>query len=162
MRVNEADEVRVATLIEVLVKGQPPLRVQNWQKGIYFYDDQPYEYSSFEASGISRQLEVTGSQMTATIENSTGHDAIRQIRDRVQMADGWRSAIVRITNIWPDDPDAEPYLYRTQVSSSEIGQAINLSLRHPIDAINANVAALSFTNQDIPGLPSSGSGGLGG
>lgn len=159
MQPSQSTEINVATLIEVRVPGQPRLRLQNYQPGIYIYGGAAFEFAAFTATGMTSQLELTGSTLNATIGNSSQYDAMVPIRDMLKAADGWRSAIVVITQMWPDAPNDPPRVARTQVLSSEINDSISFNLRSPLEAINAKIPGIYFTNQTFPGLPFAGVGG---
>jgi hypothetical protein len=153
-------EITIANLVQILVPGQRTIRAQNYCPDTYFWCGEPYEYCNFEISGISRQLDLANTGSSVTIGNAGQYDALRPIRDLLKAGNGWRQAKIRIITIYPNDPNGTPIIRRAQVLSSSIqGASINLSLKNPIEAINARVPSSIITNQSVPELPRSGGRG---
>lgn len=154
MQPHLSSELHVATLCEIIIKGQPTIYAQNWCPEPYAYCGKLYEYCAFSAQGISRQLDTGSGGQKITIENAGAFDALMPIRELLRTADGWRQGKLRIITIFPDYPDQQPIVVRSQILNSRIsGPPIEIAARSPIEAINARIPSSWLSNQTIPELP---------
>jgi hypothetical protein len=161
---QHASEVEVATLVEITIPGVLPIiRAQNYCPGDYFYCGFPYTFCDFDIGGIPRQLDLANSSTSVKLGNrSASHDGIAPIRNSLRLNNGWRTARVVVTVLFPDYPDAAPIVNRLQILSSSLQAAtVQINLKSAIEAINAQVPTSFMSRQTIPELPFfQGTGGL--
>lgn len=144
-------ETRIGHLLFVRTRDRVlTLRFQNYQPGqTIAWDGQAYDYAGFQYSGSSRSLESQNTSATVTIANTP------LIRSHVNLRDGLRGAIVRITSIYPDSPNQPVVTERMQIAAPEFTEAaIVFQLESLLDAIQGTVPTVRFDLRRVPELPS--------
>lgn len=152
---HQSSEIEVATLLRLRVPGLPDIRLQNYCADDFFYCSEPYSFCDFEIGGVSRQLDLSNSGVTLIVGNrNEAYDGLLPIRQLLRNHDGWRRAKAVITTLFPAQPDYNPIVNRLQILGSGIsGATIELRLKSPIEAVNAQIPTSFITKIHVPELP---------
>ena len=152
---HQSSEIEVATLVKIRVPGFQELRVQNYCLEPYFYQEEIYAFCGFTLGGVSRQLDLSNSSTTIALENRhQSLDGIGSLRQMLRNQDGWRRAKITAVTLFPEYPDAQPIINRLQVLGSSIsGAMIELRLKSPIEAVNAQIPTSLLLKTIAPELP---------